>query len=162
MVASRHVAWSGDGYFDSNFGDEPLEAGFRRLALVARASANSDVAVLYEGRSALAAMPFDLALRNSTGRAGGTIWSQPPSACKTAAHRLAGRARARGPMPGQRAERVAKTWIDAPFYARSALAIRSVFGEDVRAVHESLSATAASASPVVQSMLPYRMPRSLF
>ena len=54
--------------------------------------------------------------------------------------------------------RVAKTWIDAPFYARSALDTR-LFGEDVRAVHESLSLD-RFRSPIVQSMLPFRMPRA--
>ena len=56
--------------------------------------------------------------------------------------------------------KVAKTWIDAPFYARSALDTR-LFGEDVRAVHESLS-LARFRSPIVQSMLPYRMPRAFW
>ena len=54
--------------------------------------------------------------------------------------------------------RIVKTWIDAPFYARSALQTR-LFGEEVRAVHESLS-LGRFRSPIVQSMLPYRMPRS--
>ena len=56
--------------------------------------------------------------------------------------------------------RVLKTWIDAPFYARSKLATR-LFGEDVEAVHESLS-LARFRSPIVQSMLPYRMPRAFW
>ena len=56
--------------------------------------------------------------------------------------------------------RVLKTWIDAPFYARSALATR-LFGEDVQAVHESLS-LGRFRSPIVQSMLPYRMRRAFW
>ena len=56
--------------------------------------------------------------------------------------------------------RVLKTWIDSPFYARTALATR-LFGEDCHAVHESLS-LGRFRSPIVQSMLPYRMPRAFW
>lgn len=55
--------------------------------------------------------------------------------------------------------RVLKTWIDAPFYARSALSTH-LYGEPVQAVHESLSLT-RFRSPIIQSMLPYRMPRAI-
>ena len=50
-VAMTHpgVRWSGDGYVDSNFGDEPLEAGFDDWHW-SRAHMKNDVAVLYEGR----------------------------------------------------------------------------------------------------------------
>ena len=43
------VRWSGDGYFNSNFGDEPLEDGFDDWHW-SRAHLKNDVAVLYEGR----------------------------------------------------------------------------------------------------------------
>jgi carotenoid 1,2-hydratase len=49
------------------------------------------------------------------------------------------------------------TWEDTPFYSRTALASR-MFGEEVKAVHESLSLD-RFRSPVVQWMLPFRMPR---
>ena len=52
---------------------------------------------------------------------------------------------------------VLSTWEDAPFYARSALET-TLFGERVEAVHESLSLT-RFVSPIVQWMLPFRMPR---
>jgi carotenoid 1,2-hydratase len=55
------------------------------------------------------------------------------------------------------AARVRATWEDTPFYSRTALASR-MFGEDVHAVHESLSLD-RFRSPVVQWMLPWRMPR---
>ncbi|MGJ0206867.1 hypothetical protein, partial [Streptococcus pyogenes] len=55
--------------------------------------------------------------------------------------------------------KVTKTWVDAPFYARSALSTR-LFGEDVHAVHESLS-LGRFRSPIVQGMLPFRMPRAI-
>ena len=145
------VSWSGPGYFDSNFGEEPLEHGFNDWHW-SRAHLRHDVAVLYEGRRR-DGTPFDLALRMD--RQGN--W-----------HDVVQPAPARLPRTGWMVERatradagsrprVIKTWIDAPFYARSKLATR-LFGEDVHAVHESLS-LGRFRSPIVQSMLPYRMPR---
>ncbi|VVS99723.1 Acyclic carotenoid 1,2-hydratase (fragment) [Sphingomonas sp. EC-HK361] len=148
------VRWSGDAYFDSNFGEEPLEAGFRDWHW-SRAHLKDDVAVLYDGVRA-DGMPFDLALRcDRTGRWHDMVQPDAVRLPRTG-WLIDRRTRAdAGTVP-----RVAKTWIDAPFYARSALATR-LFGEDVFAVHESLSLR-RFASPIVQSMLPYRMPRSIF
>jgi carotenoid 1,2-hydratase len=72
------VRWSGPGYFDSNFGDEPLEHGFNDWHW-SRAHLRNDVAVLYEGRRR-DGTPFDLSLRHST------------RARRAAAHGLAGKA----------------------------------------------------------------------
>jgi carotenoid 1,2-hydratase len=52
---------------------------------------------------------------------------------------------------------VIRTWEDAPFYARSTLSSR-LFGEPVVAVQESLDLDRFS-SPIVQFMLPYRIPQ---
>lgn len=152
-VAMTHpgVSWSGPGYFDSNFGDEPLEDGFDDWHW-SRAHLKTDVAVLYEGRRH-DGRPFDLALRfDRQGRWHDVV--QPPRAALPRTGWLVQRATRAD--AGYR-PRVAKTWIDAPFYARSALDTR-LFGEDVQAVHESLS-LGRFRSPIVQSMLPYRMPR---
>lgn len=148
------VRWSGSGYFDSNFGDEPLEDGFDEWHW-SRAHLRHDVAVLYEGRRRDGA-PFDLALKfDSQGRWHDVVQPAPAALPRTGwLVKRATRADA-----GHRPQ-VIGTWIDAPFYARSALATR-LFGEDARAVHESLS-LGRFRSPVVQSMLPYRMPRALW
>ena len=53
---------------------------------------------------------------------------------------------------------VIRTWEDAPFYARSTIASK-VYGEPVVAVQESLDLN-RFRSPIVQLMLPYRMPRA--
>jgi carotenoid 1,2-hydratase len=144
------LKWRGHAYFDSNFGTEPLEAGFVDWQW-SRAHLGRDVAVLYEGvradRSGFAA-----ALRF---RPNGEVdEAEPPRAA---------------PLPPTlwlmnrttRADdgraRVTRTWEDAPFYARSALET-TLFGERVEAVHESLSLT-RFVSPIVQWMLPFRMPR---
>lgn len=155
-VAMTHpdTRWSGEGYFDSNFGDEPLEAGFDDWHW-ARAHLREDVAVLYEGRRR-GGDPFELALRfDRQGR-----WhdvAPPPRAALPRTGWLVERVTRAdaGTVP-----RVRKTWIDAPFYARSALDTR-LFGEPAVAVHESLSLR-RFRSPVVLSMLPYRMPRAFW
>jgi carotenoid 1,2-hydratase len=148
------VRWSGDGYFDSNFGDEPLEDGFDDWHW-SRAHLKHDVAVLYEGRRRDGA-PFDLALKfDRQGRWHDVVQPAPATLPRTGwLIKRATRADA-GHAP-----HVIKTWIDAPFYARSALGAR-LFGEDVAAVHESLS-LGRFRSPIVQSMLPYRMPRAFW
>ena len=155
-VAMTHpgVSWSGDGYFDSNFGDEPREDAFDDWHW-SRAHLKKDVAVLYEGRRR-DGTPFDLALRfDRQGRWHDVVQPAPASLPLTGwLVKRATRADA-GSTP-----RVLKTWIDAPFYARSALSTR-LFGEDCQAVHESLS-LGRFRSPIVQSMLPYRMPRAFW
>ena len=148
------VRWTGDGYFDSNFGDEPLEDGFDDWHW-SRAHLRKDVAVLYEGRRR-GGQPFDLALKfDRQGRWHDVVQPAPAPLPRTGwLVKRATRADA-GHAP-----RVLKTWIDAPFYARTALGTR-LFGEDATAVHESLS-LGRFRSPIVQSMLPYRMPRAFW
>jgi len=152
-VAMTHpgVCWSGPGYFDSNFGDEPLEDGFNDWHW-SRAHLRDDVAVLYDGQRR-DGTPFDLALRLDRQGNWHDVFQPAPAALPRTGWLVKRATRAdAGSTP-----RVVKTWIDAPFYARSMLATR-LFGEDVRAVHESLS-LGRFRSPIVQSILPYRMPR---
>jgi len=54
---------------------------------------------------------------------------------------------------------VIKTWEDSPFYARTALSAR-MWGERVIAVQESISLDRL-VNPVIQFMLPYKMPREV-
>ncbi len=155
-VAMTHpdTRWAGDGYFDSNFGDEPLEDGFDDWHW-SRAHLKHDVAVLYEGRRRGGA-PFDLALKFDRQGRWHDVMQPAPAALPRTGWLVTRATRAdAGTRP-----RVLKTWIDAPFYARTALATR-LFGEDCHAVHESLS-LGRFRSPIVQSMLPYRMPRAFW
>ncbi len=52
---------------------------------------------------------------------------------------------------------IARTLEDTPFYARSQLSAK-LFGETADVMHESLSLK-RFRNPVVQAMLPFRMPR---
>lgn len=144
-------SWSGSGYLDANAGSEPLEAGFKRWDW-SRAATHDGAVVLYDvthrdgGRLSMG-LAFD--------RSGAACPFEPPP-------------RVRLPRTLWRIERltqadtgervsVCRTLEDTPFYARSILDTR-VRGEDCKAFHESLDLD-RFASPWVQTMLPFRMPR---
>lgn len=144
------LSWEGSGYLDGNRGSEALEEGFADWQW-SRAHLGNEAAVLYEGVRRDGSF-FASALRfDASGRA--SEEALPLGAPLPATRWLMGR-RTRAER-GQ--ARVVKTWEDSPFYARSAVASR-LFGQDVLAVHESLSLD-RFRSPVVQWMLPYKMPR---
>ncbi len=146
------VRWAGTGYLDANHGSEPLEAGFADWQWSRAHLADGQTAVIYEGRLK-GGEGFGMALRIGRDGSAEVVEMPAPIELEPSGWRVRRQTRA---DPGWRA-RVTETWEDTPFYARSALASR-IFGEDVEAVHESLSMT-RFASPVVQWMLPFRMPR---
>jgi len=145
-----HIRWQGDGYFDMNRGDAPLEHGFADWQW-ARGATQGGAAILYEARRSDGsrvdlAMTFDqhgrmqtfdppqlVELRRTGWRVGRTIRSEDP------AH-------------------LVRTLEDAPFYARSLVSAK-LLGEPVILMHESLSLD-RFRMPVVQAMLPFRMPRA--
>jgi len=143
------LSWSGDAYVDSNFGSEPMENRFREWQW-SRAHGTDGTSVFYEG-TRLDGSSFSLSLNidfqglpkvmemPNLVNLRPTGWLMPRST------RSEGEAK------------VVKTWEDAPFYSRSTLGTR-LNGENVLAVHESLSLT-RFINPVVQFMLPFRMPR---
>jgi len=144
------LSWSGSGYLDCNWGAEPLEAGFADWQW-SRAHLGREAAVLYEGVRRDGSR-FAEALRFDAAGAVHEEELPPPAALPRTGWLMHRRTRADDGYA-----RVARTWEDSPFYARSALKTR-LFGAEVAAVHESLSLT-RFASPVVQWMLPYKMPR---
>ncbi|MGC8469224.1 MAG: carotenoid 1,2-hydratase [Acetobacteraceae bacterium] len=144
------LAWSGSGYWDANWGDEPLESGFLRWDWSRAGLAGGRAAVLYDAtRSDGSART--LALRFDRAGAIAAFEPPPPSPLEPTFWRLARAIRAEAPA------RVEAALEDAPFYARSLLGVR-ILGEDTRAIHESLSLT-RFRSRLVQAMLPVRMPR---
>lgn len=144
--------WEGDAYIDSNWGSEPLEAGFRNWDW-SRAHLQSGTGILYDaftrdGENRQLALKIDKngsvdeiapPPRQRLGK--GPIWRVPRSTlCSHAST----------PQTIQMLE-------DTPFYTRSH--IRTQFdGEDVTAVHESLDCD-RFASNWVRYLLPFRMPR---
>lgn len=144
------VRWSGSAYFDSNFGRESLEEGFR-IWHWSRAHSRRGAVVTYEGIRRDGS-PFASALRFATDGAPRQADLPMVAPLANTLWQMERRTRAdRGHA------RVVRTWEDAPFYARSTIASQ-LYGERVVAVQESLDLD-RFASPAVQFMLPYRMPR---
>jgi carotenoid 1,2-hydratase len=151
-VTMSHPAlqWRGHGYFDTNRGDEPLEAGFRGWSW-SRARLRAGARIFYEaekrrgGQTALSLFFAEngaLVERPAPGLAllPQTLWRLPRS------------------TRSEHSARVISTLEDAPFYARSEIAHR-IDGEEAISVHESLDLD-RFANPIVKAMLPFRMPRA--
>ena len=146
------IAWNGSAYLDSNHGSEPIEDGFQSWHW-SRAHMGREVAVIYEGQRRDGSF-FASALR--FGPDGVPQEEELPL--------VAPLPRTWWAMERQtRADRghasVVKTWEDSPFYARSTVASR-LWGQPVVAVQESISLDRL-VNPVVQFMLPYKMPREV-
>ena len=146
------VSWTGTGYLDANHGSEPLEDGFADWQWSRAHMANGDTAVIYEGKLR-DGDDFGMALRIGTDGNASVMEMPAPVVLPKTGWRMARTTRADTP-DGARAR---ATWEDTPFYSRTALATR-IWGEDVHAVHESLSLN-RFRSETVQWMLPWRMPR---
>jgi carotenoid 1,2-hydratase len=145
--------WQGTGYLDTNMGDGPLEAGFTDWEW-SRAPMRDGTAIHYEaekrggGRTDLA-LKFDSSGKLQT--------FEPPQA--TPLDKTMWRVRRTARSDGLEAPRLVQTLEDAPFYSRSVIA-GSLMGEPVTMMHESLSLD-RFRMPIVQAMLPFRMPRAL-
>jgi carotenoid 1,2-hydratase len=147
---SPGLSWSGRGYLDHNRGAEPLETGFNTWHW-SRAHLKEGALVCYEGERGDGSL-FASALR--FGRDGAPEPVELPPIAQLPRSKWGLTRRTRSDIG---VAEVRRTWEDTPFYARSELASRFA-GEEVVAVQESLDMRRFS-SPVVQFMLPYRMPR---
>lgn len=149
-LSSPSVAWSGNGYFDTNDGEVPLEDTFARWDW-SRAPLDGETAVLYDvttrdGEQRSLALRFD---ENGEVEAfdppervslPATLWRVPRTTQADAG-----------------AAHVVQTLEDTPFYARSELAT-TILGQSAEAVHESLSLE-RFRTDWVKLLLPFRMPR---
>ncbi len=144
------LSWKGSAYIDSNRGGESLEEGFK-IWHWSRAHLGRDVAVFYEGCRRDGSR-FASALRFD--RAGVPLEAELPPAAPLpdTIWQMERRTRADKGLASVR-----RTWEDSPFYTRSTLHAR-LYGEPVVAMQETLSLD-RFCSPIVQFMLPYRMPR---
>lgn len=143
------LAWSGIGYHDSNWGAVPLEDSFESWVW-SRAALKDGAAIVYDtvlrdgGTSAFA-------LRIGADGGVADVPVPPRREMTTTFWRMARHMRA-----AQEFKTVA-LFEDSPFYARSLLKLATQEGP-ADAFHESLS-LARFRNPVVQMMLPFRMPR---
>lgn len=147
---SPAARWRGHAYFDSNEGDEPIDRPFVEWDWARAGLADGRTAVVYDVRQKAAADRV-LALRFA---ADGSVdeFSAPPRQplARTGWHL----------HPSMRSEAPAartQSLEDTPFYSRAVLDA-TLCGERVVAMHETLDVRRLR-SPVVQAMLPWRMPR---
>jgi carotenoid 1,2-hydratase len=145
------LKWSGNAYFDHNRGDAPIADGFRTWTW-SRAPLSNGAVVLYDGLRKDGS-PFLLGLHFDE-KGGVTPIKPPPLSALPRSNWLIPRStRSEAGIPAK----VLDTLEDTPFYARSVVAAR-MLGEDVTAVHESMSVDRFDTT-LVQLMLPFRMPR---
>ncbi|MEM9233939.1 MAG: hypothetical protein AAGA69_06825 [Pseudomonadota bacterium] len=148
---SPSLKWAGAGYLDSNDGDEPLEDAFRFWDWSRTTLDRDRTAILYNtdtmhGPSRLSAMLVD--------KYGDITDFETPPAVRlpsTPIFRIKRRTRS------ESGAKIIQTLEDTPFYSRSIIRTE-LFGKKRRAIHESLVGPRLN-SPIVQFMLPYRMPR---
>jgi carotenoid 1,2-hydratase len=147
-------AWRGQGYFDTNAGDEPLERGFLAWDW-SRAHGARDTLLFYDV-TRRGGDPAGLALRIGARGEVEAVEPPPTHVLPLPFWRMPRRVRSEGATPPT----LIRTLEDAPFYTRSMLA--GVFGgEPAHIVHESLSLDRLR-SPLVRAMLPFRMPRRVW
>lgn len=150
------LSWAGPAYFDTNSGDRPLEADFARWDW-SRAPTPGGTVVLYDvlrrdgAQEDRAQEDGALTLAMAYAARGGVEdFPAPPSVVLP---------RTRWRVPRNicaAAPRVTQTLEDTPFYARS-MVEANLLGRRVTAMHESLSMD-RFIFPLVQAMLPFRMP----
>ncbi len=144
------LSWRGTGYFDTNDGDEPLEAAFRSWRWT-RFDMGTHARVFY-----------DVVERDGTARdlsldiRDGVVARRPASPYGALAATRWGIARDIPCDAGARPSLVG-TMESAPFYARSAIRSR-IDGVEAGGVHETLS-LGRLVSPPVRLMVPFKMPR---
>ena len=146
------LRFAGSGYFDSNFGEAPLEHAFSSWTW-SRSCTEHGSTVLYdvltrEGEACQRGLRFEedgtvspLSEATAEQALSTTVWRVPRST----------RVGLGGPA------RVLSTLEDTPFYARSLIEL-PLGGRRVRAIHESLDLNRFT-HPVVQRLLPFRMRR---
>lgn len=148
---SPALSWRGDGYLDFNEGSEPLEAAFSQW-IWGRARTRDGALVLYDvSRRRGAPLSLGIAIDGA-----GRFSSVAPPPVARSPRLLWGMPRPVWRDAG-RAHRIEARLEDAPFYSRSRIAT-TIGGEEVSLMHESLSLD-RFGMPVVQAMLPFRMPR---
>ena len=146
------MRWTGHAYLDSNYGATALETAFKAWQWSRGSLADGSTAVRY-----------DITLADGQQRQIARRYAQCGEMSEMAVEAAHPTASTRWGIErachstGLSAPTVAATLESGPFYARSLIDTRWS-DEPVAAVHESLS-LARFANPVVQAMLPFRMPR---
>ena len=147
------LSWTGEGYFDSNDGDEPLEDAFTSWNW-ARLNASGAAPLILYDTAPRRGDPRRLAVE--IGKDGAIVERPPAPAAQLPATPIFKMKRIAGADAGAQA-RIIRNLEDAPFYSRSIIET-TIAGVRRRGFHESLSGDRLQ-SPIVRAMLPFRMPR---
>jgi len=163
--------WEGHAYLDSNEGDEPISEPFTTWDWMRAPLRDGSCVVAYDIRQREGRAERLIATRFLPDGSQQPVQLGPRIGLAPTGWRI-GR-HLRGPAPGDSASaadephdghaiapqsaRVLRTLEDTPFYARSMVQAH-LCGEEVVAMHETLDAR-RFASPLVQALLPWRMPR---
>lgn len=142
------LSWRGVGYHDMNWGNEPLEAGFRDWTWARSTTAEATDVIYDVTRRDNSQNAFGMRFSN------GVVSSLPVPGEQKLPRGFWGMAR---PVRSEESPRLIATLEDAPFYTRNHVCV-TIQGTPRNAVHESLSLDRFS-HPIVQRMLPFRMPR---
>ncbi len=147
------LRWQGHAYLDSNEGDEPVEQAFERWDWSRAHLLDGSTLVHYDVQwpSQAHAPERLLSLRFDAQGQVDTLPTPPAQDLPPTAWRLQRRMRSEGPV------RVARQLEDTPFYQRALIDL-PLGRRQVPAFHETLSVPRL-VQPVVQAMLPFRMPR---
>jgi carotenoid 1,2-hydratase len=147
------LRWSGTAYLDSNEGDEPIDRPFRRWDWLRAPLRDGHCGVWYdieprEGEQRVIGARFA-----ADGRTEPLPFVQRQPLPATRWWRVDRRTPTEGPTATVR-----QTLEDTPFYARSILQLQ-MEGAETDAMHETLDVNRLT-SPIVQRLLPFRMPRT--
>ncbi len=151
-LAQPALRWQGHAYLDSNEGDEPIERAFHEWDWSRATLSDGSTAVIYDVQQKEGADRL-LGLRFFTDGRIEEFEPPPRHVLPKTGWRIPRRMRS----DEGSTVRVIDMLEDTPFYERSLLA-SSLFGERVISMHETLNVPRLS-SPIVQRMLPFRMPR---
>ena len=149
VFESPRLSWSGIGYHDSNWGEVPLEDSFESWVW-SRAAMRDGAAIIYDTvlrDGSTAAFALDIAGDGSVRE------TSVPGRLDMSTTFWRMKRHMRAARPFQEVSQLE----DSPFYTRTLLRVRTDEGR-ADAFHESLS-LARFRNPVVQAMLPFRMPR---
>lgn len=144
------LKWQGHAYLDSNEGDAPLAQGFHTWDWSRARTRDGSTLVFYDMQTP-GTEDRALSLRFTPKGAVEPVALPPVQQLPKTAWRIARR------MRSTHAVRVHQQLEDTPFYQRALLQFDHA-GETLLAFHETLSVP-RWVSPVVQAMLPWRMPR---
>lgn len=145
------ISWDGHAYFDHNRGTMPLESAFQCWDWSRQTAANTTRIIYDVTERGGAKRHLSLQIDKN-----GAITPFPPPPRVALAASLWRIKRETRTDPGTKASLI-DTLEDTPFYARSLLQT-TCLGETAPSVHESLDLDRFN-SRIVQSLLPFRMPR---